>query len=241
MRRFAVLMNFISRLISETWIALRQKMKDTGSACLFEMPRKASMCLLITPFLIVQACASQYGNRSGAISSNGMGCSLTEVDKNDNATLSVPAFDYTPTTPSTARALSNRGCYGAAAEAGEDYLIRGVIEDERNHSNVIFHVGQNLAMSGDERAAALVVATAKRTGQMAGSSFDWNAYVTGTWAYLRRNRDLLQRSFETLKSQPGEGNQINAKVLGGLLHCYGQPYSLAYSERCQSGWESENR
>jgi hypothetical protein len=161
------------------------------------------------------------------------------MEKNDNAKLSVAEFDYTPTTPSTARALGNRGCHAAAAEAGQDYLVRAVIDNERDRSNVIFHIGQNLAMSGDERAAALIVAAAKRTGQKIGSAFDWNSYVTGTWAYLRRDRGLLLTSFEALRAQQGEGNQTNAKVLGGLLHCYGQPYSSAYSKQCQAGWEAK--
>lgn len=161
-------------------------------------------------------------------------CDLTEADKIANAELSVSEFDYVPTLPSTARALNERQCYASAAEAGEDYLVRGTIDSERHHSSVIFHVGQNLALSGDERGGARMIAAAKRPTQAAGASFDWNTYVIGTWAFMQRDRELLQTAFDRLRGQPGEGNQANAKVLGGLLHCYGQPYSMAYSPSCQN-------
>lgn len=162
-------------------------------------------------------------------------CGLSESDKIANAKLSVPAFDYAPTTPSTARALRDRGCHAQAAEAGVDYLIRSQVVSERDQSSVIFHIAQNLALSGDERTAAWVVAAAKRPSQTNDASFDWNTYVTGTWAFLRRDRTLLQTAYDRLFAQPGDGNQANAKVLGGLLQCYGEPYASAYSPRCQAG------
>ena len=159
-------------------------------------------------------------------------CTLTEADKAANARLSVPDFDYVASSPVTPRGLSSRGCYAAAARAGIDYLARAKIDSERHQSSVIFHIAQNLAMSGSETSAALVVAAAKRPSQAAGAPFDWNTYVVGTWAFLSRNRELLQLSYDALLAQAGEGNQTNAKVLGGLLHCYGQPYAKAYSPEC---------
>lgn len=159
-------------------------------------------------------------------------CQLTEADKIANAKLSVPQFDYTPATPTNARSLANQGCYREAADAGQDYLARHQIDDERAHSNVIFHIGQNLAMSGDDRAASMMIAAAKRPSQAVDASFDWNTYVFGTWAFLQRNRSLLQRSYDTLRAKDGEGNQTNAKILGGLLHCFDQPYAKAYSPAC---------
>lgn len=159
-------------------------------------------------------------------------CQLSEADKVANAELSVPQFDYTPSSSTNARSLANRGCYREAAEAGQDYLAKRQIGDERAHSNVIFHIGQNLAMSGDERAAAMMIAAAKRPSQPADASFDWNTYVFGTWAFLQRNRALLQSSYDVLSAKDGEGNQTNAKILGGLLHCFGQTYAKAYSPMC---------
>lgn len=134
-------------------------------------------------------------------------CQLSEADKVANAELSVPQFDYTPSSSTNARSLANRGCYREAAEAGQDYLAKRQIGDERAHSNVIFHIGQNLAMSGDERAAAMMIAAAKRPSQPADASFDWNTYVFGTWAFLQRNRALLQSSYDVLSAKEVKGTK----------------------------------
>lgn len=212
-------------------------MKSTGWISWSKLRRFALSAILVLIIAAAAPGARSYAQAPSTTPPQAITCGLTETDKAANAKLSVSAFDYVATTPATARALGERGCFAAAAEAGEDYLIRGNIDSERGHSNVLFHIAQNLALSGDERAAARLVAAARRPSQMADASFDWNTYVRGTWAFLRRDRALLQSAFDTLKGQPGDGNQTNARVLGGLLHCFEQPYASAYSFRCQTGSE----
>lgn len=156
-------------------------------------------------------------------------CQLSEADKVANAELSVPQFDYTPSSSTNARSLANRGCYREAAEAGQDYLAKRQIGDERAHSNVIFHIGQNLAMSGDERAAAMMIAAAKRPSQPADASFDWNTYVFGTWAFLQRNRALLQSSYDVLSAKEAKGIETSSedsdlKMFSAKQSCNGPQY-----------------
>ncbi len=154
-------------------------------------------------------------------------CALTPADLNRNATLTFEQFDQLGTTPATARALGQRRCYAAAAKASEHYLLFGPELTEGERNVVAWHLGQYVASAGDEAAAAWVIATARRPSTPEADGFDWNTYVVGTWAFLVKDRGLLEASHKKLTAAPGERNGINARALTNLMQCFDRPYAEA--------------
>ncbi len=194
------------------------------------MPR--SVFPTVFAAILTTSCAAS--TIPAAQSASGESCRITTADKARNAALSYVAFDQSGSLPSTARALADRGCHAAAAEAGEDYLARATFNSERARTSVIFHMAQSLAMAGKVDTAAAVVVGARRTDQVLSTGFDWNSYVTGTWAFLRRNRAVLAENHARLAASITVPDRTNARVLGGLLACFDQPYLAAYTPRCNA-------
>jgi hypothetical protein len=162
----------------------------------------------------------------------GPDCALTAADKQTNASLSYQQFDQSRDVPSSWQALASRGCWAQAAEAMEDYLMRGPTPPtERAKTGMTFHYGQTLAHMGDHRSAARIIATAKRIEP---TPLDWNTYVAGTYAFLVADRPALVQAHTRLKARPVESDQGNASVLAGLLHCFGKPYAEAHGTACRT-------
>lgn len=134
------------------------------------------------------------------------------------------------------------GCEEAAAE-----LIREWRHEKRDHASILYwHEGQMRAYAGQtEQAIALFELT--RKSQDFDADFGWNHYVEGTIAFLRGNREGLERAIERLESIPEpEDNSFtrpdgivikmnwppNLNVLTGFEKCWGQPYKVAYGSEC---------
>ncbi|MBN2971603.1 hypothetical protein JW805_06185 [Roseomonas aeriglobus] len=160
-------------------------------------------------------------------------CALTLPQKLANASLSFGDFDQSNDHPATAASLSARGCHAAAAEAGQDYLARRNDLPERLRTSVLFHVARNLAMAGRNDEAATAALGAVRDDGGSDPAFDWNAYVLGTWAFLKRDRALLEAKLVRLRSLQGHANVTNARVLDGLARCFSKPYAEAATPACQ--------
>ena len=160
-------------------------------------------------------------------------CSLTEADRINNRTLAFGAFDQNGVTEATAQKLAARGCYREAAAATEDYLLYGPVQREREASAIAWHLGQYLALSGDEAAGAHVLATTQRPPEPTPDNLDWNSYVRGTHAFLIKDRPGLDTAASQLGSREGRRNQINARMLRRLQTCFDRPYREAFSsEAC---------
>jgi hypothetical protein len=160
-------------------------------------------------------------------------CRLTAEDLAANARLSFEDFDQRGTTPATARKLGERGCHAEAARATEDYLLNGPVLDDYQRNVVRWHLGQYLASAGNEQAAARVIASTRRPVDPQRPEFDWNTYVTGVWAFLVRNRPLLEQASARLSAASGRANGLNARILGRLLRCFDQSYRQAIeSQAC---------
>jgi hypothetical protein len=155
-------------------------------------------------------------------------CSLTAADLAANAKLSFNDFDQRGVTPSTARKLGERGCYRAAAHATEHYLLFGPKLPAEDRDIVSWHLGQFLAYSGEEAAAAKVMATTRKPANPQSSALDWDSYVVGTWAFLTKDRALLEASLAKLSAAPGEGNANNASILRRLNDCFDKTYLEAF-------------
>lgn len=165
---------------------------------------------------------------------NSASCAFAEDQKLANARLSIGDVDQSTDNPNSVASLSSRGCHAAAAEAGQDYLARRSDVTERWRTSLLFHVARNLALAGRADEAAVAALGAARDQGGSDAAFDWNAYVVGTWAFLKRDRALLDASLARLRSLRGHANTTNATVLAGLARCFTKPYSQAATPACQA-------
>jgi hypothetical protein len=169
---------------------------------------------------------------SDAQARTGHDCKVSAADKARNATLAYEDFDQTGSTRASFRQLSTRRCEAAAAEVVEHYLINGPALDPKQRRNLIFHMGQSLAMAGREREGAWVILGALDSAPQEGG-LDWNDYVIGTWAFLIKDRPRLEEQISRLTAKNTRGDQINASALGGLRACFKRSYSAAYQAACR--------
>ncbi len=167
-----------------------------------------------------------------------LACSLTEADKARNRTLDWATFDQDGSEPKNWRALEAKGCHLVAAEAAADYLAHGPMpQSERWHSSTRFHMAQSLAFAGNNNEAAKVAATARRLEPVSG--LDWNTYVSGTFAFLVKDKVGLRSAQQRLALSVNSGDSTNNGVLLGLIHCFDRPYKVAYDLECRTngGWK----
>jgi len=184
--------------------------------------------LLVPPALMAaSALAGQTIAQPPAPSPEPVRCHLSEADLAANARLTFQQFDQDGTTPATARKLGERNCFGEAVRATEHYLIHGPVLDPNQRIVVTWHLGQFLVLAGNEHEAARIIVTARRPADPERPAFDWNSYVIGTWAFLVRDRPLLEMSARTLRAT-GAPNALNADKLERLLRCFDQSYREAY-------------
>ena len=163
-------------------------------------------------------------------------CRLSAAGKAANTRLDFDAFDQKETLPSSARTLVNRGCWKAAAEATQHYLINGPLGSDRQQRNLLFHLAQQLANAGDEQRAVWVVAGARHPDEVLSKPGDlrWNDFVRAHWAFYAKDRLLLERSLAAVKGGEGFGNRLNATLVEGLIKCFGKPYLEAVSAPCRT-------
>ena len=76
--------------------------------------------------------------------------------------------------------------------------------------------------------AAHLVAAAIPPDHSGHGELDWTAYLTGTWAFLMKDKSLLETSAAKMAGEKGEGNAVDSAVLRGLTKCFGKPYKTAY-------------
>ena len=157
-------------------------------------------------------------------------CTLTAADKAANARLSFDDFDQRGTLRSTWRALSEGGCERQAIEAAEDYLLHGPPRTDTEQRDVSWHLAQSLALVGDEREAAYIMAGTREPGT-ASDGFDWNDYVIASWAFLLKDRARFDAAAARLASA-GEDNRANSAHIAALGRCWNRPYKIAYNVKC---------
>lgn len=134
---------------------------------------------------------------------------------------------------------AKEGCEIAAAE-----LIREWRHEKRDHTAILYwHEGQLRAFGGQtEEAVALFGRTYKAPDLDA--DFGWNHYVSGSIAFLSRDRERLRKSIENLSAIPVADNKSftmpdgtvvelewppNLSVLEAFERCWEKPYAEAYS------------
>jgi len=155
-------------------------------------------------------------------------CTLTEADRIANRTLSFSQFDQgLQELPQAGWSLSQRGCYAEAIAAEQDFLIFGPKLERRETLSVTWHMVLNLANMGREDEAARLAATTINDARPPQDGMEWNTYARGVWAFLSKDRALLDQSLTTLRGLEGRRNQINATQLGRLARCFDRPFAEA--------------
>jgi hypothetical protein len=166
-------------------------------------------------------------------------CRLSADDKMQNAHLSFDDFDQKGVTSTTWRQLDNRGCHAVAAKAAEDYLINGPALTAAHKEDILFHEAQSLAFVDKNAQAAQLVAAAIPKDRANHGDLDWITYLVGTWAFLVKDKSLLDSSATKMSAEPGAENAIDANVLRGLAKCFNRSYRVAYAS-CRPKYISES-
>ena len=125
-------------------------------------------------------------------------------------------------------------------------LIRDYRAAHAHYSTILFwHEGQLRAEGGQTAAAISLFNRARATEP---GHADWEYYVDGTIAFLKRDRQALQSARDKLAAIPrpanfnptdGDGKPIaikwppNLDVLNGLLNCFDRSYAEAYGSACR--------
>ena len=146
------------------------------------------------------------------------------------------------------RAVMNvPGCESAAADLIADYhkQLR-----EKGEPVVVNYEGQNITMSpngemtmlywheGQVRAfsgetEAAIALFEKSLSPPEQNFMGWNDYVTGSIAFLKKDRAALDEA--TAKMKRWGRSNLNYRVLDRLQNCFEEPYSKSYSAKdCQS-------
>ncbi|GMN03182.1 hypothetical protein [Erythrobacter sp. MTPC3] len=139
------------------------------------------------------------------------------------------------------RALSKDGCHSEAAE-----LIRIWRHAKRDHNSILYwHEGQMRAFAGQTKEA-IALFSRTYTAPEDDADFGWNHYVSGTIAFLRKDREHLQAAIGRLKTIPEPENNSftrpdgttvqmswspNLNVLEGFEKCWEKSYAEAYGNR----------
>lgn len=128
--------------------------------------------------------------------------------------------------------LAGRGCFLKAAEVSRSYLARGPLLTVREQAITQLHMARNLAYSGNEAAAAQAAASARRSDLRADQELplDWNSYVQGVYAFLVKDRPLLDANLERLITSGRPGDAYNGRNLSALSTCFNRTYHEAMTD-----------
>lgn len=162
--------------------------------------------------------------------------------------LDVVTFDQTE--GAGWRPLYDAGCLMEAAQILRDWRERnsGNLSPDNRQDRVLlrilaWHEAQMWAF-GERNELALPIFESSDVTSEGNSGTAWNHYVSGTIAFLRRDRAALEAAITGLAAiprPPGWDNAVgadglpialpwpqNLDVLEGLLRCWDEPYAMAY-------------
>jgi hypothetical protein len=133
------------------------------------------------------------------------------------------------------RALSAKpGCEKAAAD-----MVRAYRMNYESYSSLLYwHEAQLRASTGDYASAIPLMQ--KSRGPKDRDKFGWNAYADATIAFLRSDKKALFRARNQLIDLVKPDNVAaerkwppNLDIVDALIHCFGQPYKIAYGSTCR--------
>jgi hypothetical protein len=128
------------------------------------------------------------------------------------------------------RKLWDAQCYHSGAKLIDSYIAAHQELSDQERRNLLFHQGQALAFAGDVDAAVESFEQCRRAEDVS-NGFRWNAYLRGTIAFLKRNKEQLASAHDELAAHSGNyGNATNRRVLASFLEYFDASYAVAYSK-----------
>jgi hypothetical protein len=161
-------------------------------------------------------------------------CPPSPEDTQRLLALSFHDFDQNPL--SGWRLYGSNGCYIDGARLIDAYADK--ITDAKSLSGLRFHQFQMLAHAGDTRGALAVLREVKRLDVERNADTGWKLYVAGTEAFLESRKSDLEEhraalvAFADQHGPTERAARANARVLKGLVQCFGKPYRQAYQPSC---------
>ena len=171
------------------------------------------LCVLILAFF------------SGPSFSNSCTDQLNEHLKTD-LNLSYKEFDQTM--DSGMRVLASQGCHSEAADLIEAYIDH----NNAKQSSLRWHIAQLRATAGENSEA---ITSAKlvliENEDFSKRKLRWNDYVLATIAFLEGDKTtlMIHRDNVALARDEHFGNELNLKLLNGLVIHFGKSYEYATS------------
>ena len=148
-------------------------------------------------------------------------CDLSPGQTSRQLSLGYEQFD-TQAGPDGWRQLNARGCVDTAVRLLQDYFTaNGNRLTSSERSEIAFHRGQALAFAGRDAESVRHFEEALRMG----GDDEWMTYVEATLAFLRRDREALNRARERYAKIAPDSMRLN--VLDGFLKCNGESYAKA--------------
>lgn len=140
--------------------------------------------------------------------------------------LSYKEFDQTMN--SGMRVLANAGCHQEAADLIEAYIEK----NNATKNSLRWHIAQQRAMAGDyPRSILSAKQVILETEDYSVQPLRWNDYVLATIAFMEGDKNtLITHRNEVEKGKDDYfGNELNLKLLDGLIKNFGKSYEFATS------------
>ena len=203
-----------------------------------------------TTILAVLLASGSPAHAADADSANGNPTASCDVDRERLLSLDEQAFDQ-DLSGGWRTIVGIPGCELAAADLIRDYRDRHA----SSSGTLLWHEGQLRANAGQAGEAVPLMRASRRPED--GDRVGWNHYVDATVAFLQGDRAALlaaRKRLAAMKPSPdmtpvadgfvelalfnGQVTTIpwpmNLDVVDGLVHCFGQDYTLAYGVGCRT-------
>lgn len=157
-------------------------------------------------------------------------CAISDETKSASLEMDFQTFDQDMNESPWRKLVQDHGCYRSAAELIAYYIKNKKLLDRHNIRNLRFHSGQLLALAGETESALEDFEKSYWPDQPPSSPLDWNTYVSGTTAFLKRDQRAFDEALEKLtENQDAEGNMdaMNTAVLNRLKACWKSDYHSA--------------
>ena len=140
----------------------------------------------------------------------------------EQTSLSYDKFD-TGEGPTAWRSLLNRGCVDTAVATLEAYREANEAQmTPEQRSEIHFHMGQALAMSGRNADSIPHFQHAAAVG----GSAEWMAYVDAHLAFVRKDRAALVRALAAYE-KAANPESMRLRFIRGFMKCVDKPYMEA--------------
>jgi tetratricopeptide (TPR) repeat protein len=198
------------------------------------------------PRISLVLCLLSIASLTATAADGSSACAMTSEQR--EALLDLPFATFDQLEGSGWRPLYEARCYAQAAELVSAYIQRNpnLIERHPELANQAYilpaHAGQMYALAGDnERAIAYLLKAYQTTSQ---SFINWNAYMSATIAFLRRDKDELLKQRELIAlQQPMRagrgvpewmvGKKLNLDVVDRFIACFDKSFEAGFRDGCK--------